>query len=205
MKKTLCIVTITAIIGLTTQSKATEQNPQNANHNAQIQRQIELMRRRANGLPGNETKTPTSPDIIEHESHFLVGGHLFEDKRIYFGVDESGKPCYQRIRQHAANNPEFGKIKAVIYHKSGKFGETFENVGPVMQNGRFNRRLVNSIGAGLFSSESKGGLWCPEQNVFIGGTRGTGGQTFDGALTRNMCQEYEQFLQRPQPVSKFKK
>jgi hypothetical protein len=217
MKKTLCIVTIAATIGLTTQSQETEQNSQSTDRERQIEERraldsenrrlyIELVRRKANGLPSDKTKTPTSPDIIEHEWNFLIGGHFFEDKRIYFGVDESGKPCYLRIRQHTANNPEFGKVKAVIYHEPGKFSEeTFENVGPVVQNGRFNRRLENSIGAGWFSSESKGGLWCPAQNVFIGGTRDTGKPTSDGTPIRNMCQEYEQSLQRPQPVSKFKK
>ena len=203
MKKTLCMIATATMIGITTQSKAAEQNSQDTGF---IHRHSERMRRRADGLPGDETKTPTSPDIVEHQRHFIVGGHLFPDKRIYFGVDESGNPCYLRIRQHAANNPEFAKVQAVIYHEAGKFsGETFENVGPVVQpDGRFNRRLVNSIGAGWFS-EGKGGVWCPAQNVFIGGTRGTGRPNFDGIPTRNMCDEYQQFLQRPQPVSKFKK
>jgi len=130
--------------------------------------------------PSDETKTPTSPDIIEHTptlTYLVRGGQRFHNKRIYFpGVG------YERIR-HLWSYPEFRKVKLIIYHKANWFrSESFEYIG-TFGNESARKKLRRSIGN--WFGKSNGCLWCPEQNVFIGGTR-----------DKNMCKKYAEYIQQ---------
>lgn len=141
----------------------------------------------------DKTKTPTSPDVIEHSPR-LFGGRNFLRKCIYFGKNENGKPCYQRIWQHESN-PEFSNVKLIIYRKANWFrSERFEYIG-TYGNESARNKLICSIGSWLGSwfREGKGGLWCPEQNVFIGGTK-----------HKNVCKKYARYIKQQSKPHKIK-
>lgn len=141
--------------------------------------------------PRDKAKTPTSPDIIEHGGNMLKGGRNFYRKRIYFGNDKLGNPCYQSIREHEQNNPDFNNIKLVIFHEASmlklRSEDSFEIIGTYSDEAAL-KKLLKSIAA-------NGGVWCPEQNALIGNTRDT-----------CMCDRFAEFTQRPAVQSKkFKK
>ena len=137
--------------------------------------------------PKDKTKTPASPDIIEHGGNALKGGRNFYRKRIYFGNDESGNPCYQTIWVHAHNNPAFNNVKLVIFHKASmlklRSKDSFEIIGTYADK-TTREQLIKSIAA-------NGGVWCPEQNALIGNTRDT-----------CIGDKFTEFIQKPTSQSK---
>jgi hypothetical protein len=138
-----------------------------------------------NYIPSDKTKTPTSPDVIENTptmTYVMKGGKRFDNKRIYFDGH------YNRIRWHS-NNPQFKNVELVIYHKANWFrSESFEYIG-TFDNEFARKKLIRSMGS--WFGNGNGGLWCPEQNIFIGGTR-----------DMNMCEKYAQSISKNTSKSK---
>lgn len=159
----------------------------------------ERLRRRAEGLPSNPNETPTSP---RHDKEGGPRGDLkrrpykMEEAGIWFGTDESGKPCYQTIAKHFEKNPKFRQVGLVIY-QSGWFSEAFETIGTVAdENAREQLSdVISDYDGMLLWKHKKNGVWCPLQNVFIGGTGDIGKTYSDGKKTRNMCEVYARFLE----------
>jgi hypothetical protein len=139
--------------------------------------------------PSDETKTSSSPDIIEHTptlTYLARGGKRFHNKRIYF--PGAG---YERIG-HLQKYLELGHVELIIYHKANWFrSESFEYIG-TYGNESARKKLIRSIGN--WFGEGNGGLWCPEQNVFIGGTR-----------DKNICKKYAEYMKQEEQASKFSK
>ncbi len=150
---------------------------------------LELLERNSN-QPQNPEKTPTTPDIIEHQPNMFKGRQrIFGRKRIYFGTDQSGNPCYATIWQHAKDNPAFGDVRLVIFQgnsKLAKFVNEFRVIGTYADETK-HHQLKNSIA-------KHGGVWCPEQNAIIAGTR-----------DKNICTIFTEFEKEiaNQPKSKI--
>lgn len=143
------------------------------------------------GIRPQAEKTPTSPDTIEHQPVIFKGRQrIFWRKRIYFGRDAEGKPCYGSINQHEQNNPDFGNVEIVLFHEKApyklRFQDSFEKVG-TWNDKKAENKLVSA-------TARSGGLWCPEQNVFIGGTRDI-----------CMCDRYAEYIKQPEHISKLSK
>jgi len=207
------IFAIAAIFGNTI--VLAEETPQE-NRDAQRQRireaaYQESLRRRMQGLPSNPNETPTTPKTLRHDKERSPRGDLkrrpynIEEARIYFGTDEEGKPCYQSVGEHFENNPKFHEVGLVLY-QPGWFSETFENIGTMAdENAQTKLKDTMSDMSGYLLWKHKNhGAWCPEQNVFIGGTGDVGKTDSNGKATRNMCEVYAQFLEAKQQAVQTK-
>lgn len=142
--------------------------------------------------PRDKTKTPTTPDIIEHQPNIKGPDRRFERKRIYFGKDQNNKPCYLPIWQHAQNNPDFANVRLFIL-ENPKFKSPRANHYNFTYLGTYAEK--DQLPQLRKSISRAGGLWCPEQKAFLGGTR-------DGSL----CEKLEMFeLYAQQAKNKFTK
>ena len=154
-----------------------------------------IFRNPREGLPWDVNKTPTTPDTIYHYVN-PASARNFYRKRIFFGTDQSGKPCYKRIREHAKDNPEFGNVGLVIFHQEAwhklRFSDSFEMVGTYADESARNK-LIDSMSGFWILTQGKGGVWCPEQNVFIGGTR-----------DKNICDRFAEYLKQSETSKKIK-
>ena len=168
IKNILCTVAITAIFAANHMYTSEE-----STHNEQLR---DIWGRYAD-RPQDPDKTPTTPDIIEHQPSMFKGRQqFFERKRIYFGTDQSGKACYASIQEHAKKNSAFGTIKLVIFQGNSKlkFVSPFKIIGTYSDINK-HQPLKNSI-------KEYGGVWCPEQNAIIAGTR-----------DKNICKAFAEF------------
>ncbi len=150
------------------------------------------LRRRLEGFPSDPNKTPTDPDIIEHYRD-LVFGQNFYRKRIFFGTDESGKPCYKRIMEHEQNNPKFGDVDLVIFHKAAwhklRFSDSFEVAGIYVDEDARHKTIQSMAGSWLFG-KGEGGVWDPQRNTIFGGTRDKEiGKKFDEYMERQKANQ----------------
>jgi len=155
--------------------------------------------------PRDTTKTPTSPDIIEHDGNELKGGRKFHRKRIYFGTLDSGEHHYATIYEHS-QNPNFNNIRLVILKKASFFSSLLSYVPFLNISADDYFEVIGTYGDKIARSQliyniaKNGGLWCPNQenpieSFFIGGTR-----------EKCMCDLFKEFEQQPAPEStKFKK
>lgn len=123
----------------------------------------------------NATK-PKQPVVLEHSEHVIISLRKknLEDNVIYFGVDASGRPCRKKILEHAKNNPDFGAIKLISFHPAYWFfysyDESFNDIGTYSNEEHLallKGNMSNSI------DWDAGGVWCPEINTMIGGTKDT--------------------------------
>jgi hypothetical protein len=157
----------------------------------------EYLMRRLGNLPSDSTKTPTSPDIIEHQPNIKGPDRSFHRKRIYFGTDKEGNPCYRSLYEHEKNNPEFSNVNLVLFHEAAwyklRFQDSFEEIG-IYGDKEVRNRLRSAIAA-------NGGVWCPELNTIIGGSREIGKTPGEQCI----CERFTEFLNQPEQPSKFSK
>lgn len=154
-------------------SQSNRQSPQRQLTPEELERLFDRSR------PRDKNKTPTSPDIIEHDGGIfggILGGQNFYRKRIYYS--DKNEPRYARIYEHM-KNPKFNDVKIIIRQKVSYFtlflsyipfldvntNDYFEYVGNFWDEGA-QRKLIKSI-------IRNGGVWCPDFG-FVGGTRETG-------------------------------
>lgn len=155
--------------------------------------------------PKDLSKTPKSPDVILHDKDQKKRGgdlkrrpYTMEDKRIYFDVDKEGKPSYRTIREHFLHNPKFGQIPLIILHQAAWYNpfdsDSFESIGVFSDPEaleKFKDNVSASARTDLFSFTTKDGIWCPEQNVMIAGTRDA-----------KSCDRFAQYLQEQEDAKK---
>lgn len=186
-------------------TEASQENRESETQRLREARYQEYLERKRQGLPSNPDETPTSSKQVRHDQERSPRGDLkrrpynIEEARIYFGKDENGNPCYQSVGEHFEKNPEFQKVELVLY-QPGWFSESFENIG-TMADKNAQEKLKDSMSdmdGYLLWKRKKCGVWCPIQNVFIGGAGDTGKTYSDGTTTRDMCEVYAQFLEAKQ-------
>jgi len=155
--------------------------------------------------PRDKTKTPTSPDIIEHGGSDIKVGRNFYFKRIYFGTLDSGEPHYNQIWEHMFD-PYFNNVRLVIFKKASFLSYLLSYIPGLNINADDSFEAIGTYGNKIARSQllytiaKNGGLWCPnqdnpEEGFFIGGTR-----------DKCMCDMFKEFEQQPASQStKFKK
>lgn len=122
--------------------------------------------------PSNPNVTPTTPQRI-YNYQSLVGGRNFYCRRIYFGKDRDGNPIYKSIERHAKENPEFGNVTLVIFHKAAwyklRFSDTFEIVGNYSDEDARKIAIYNMTPFLWENNHARGAMWDPKQNaIFVG-------------------------------------
>jgi hypothetical protein len=156
----------------------------------------ERLNRRAQGLPTNPDETPISAKIIYHDSDVIIKGRRYdiEKARVWF-TDEYSHPCYRTVAEHFEKNPDFQDVDLVLY-KKGWIADSFEKMGTVAdENARKQFKAVLAEREGwLLPGDKRGGLWCPLENVFIGGTRDV-----------TVCEAYARCLTKEQKIELLKK
>lgn len=132
---------------------------------------------------------PIINPLAEVASFMLASNyHSFNRHPIYFGKTAEGHPYCASIENHE-NNPDFDKVKLAIYQGNSIFFNPFRIIGTYSDKNK-RQQLKDRITQG-------GGLWCPEQNTFIGGTR-----------DKSMCNAFAAFeknMQKPSTLKKLKK
>jgi hypothetical protein len=190
-KNVILVTAITALFGnnIINAQELTDHQQKDREYEEFILRLPEQQRRRLAGLPADPTKTPTSADVIDAD-------RALERKGIYYGKDSSGKPSYQRIWQHAKNNPEFGNVRLVIFHKASSWNpwskDSFEVIGKYSDEAA-QTKLKKSIYSTFFF-KGNGGIWDPQQNTIFGGTQ-----------NKNIGQIFTEYMKQPEQASKLSK
>ncbi len=188
-KNIFLLLTITILTNICMRAEESNTTDNAANNDILQLTFQEQMIRRAQGLPSDPNKTPTDPDVVENHWDLFGFGPNFYRKRIFF-PDKDGKPSYKRIWEHE-DNPEFENVTLAVYHESYKGPDTIEIIGTYADK-KARAKLIRSMTNGFFS-DAKGGVWFPEHNTFVGGTR-----------DKNICAMLALHLAQPQRHSKFK-
>jgi hypothetical protein len=113
-------------------------------------------------------KRSKRPEAIRHGDHpnFFHGGvYNFYDKRIFFGRNMLGIPIRKKISEHAADNPEFGKVLLVLYYPNKKYKKQFVILG-TYSNPIARKKLLRGMQT-FFGYAHDFAIWCPEQNVIV--------------------------------------
>lgn len=122
----------------------------------------------------HDSQHAESPTILEHHEHTYIPGRKIsiEENIIYFETDASGKPSYKKISAHEKDNPHFSTIRLIAYHAAfwPFYDEYFENIGTYGDH-----KQLTLFKAHMSNIENwhAGGVWCPQLNTMIGGTKDT--------------------------------
>ena len=110
---------------------------------------------------------------------------VFNRHPIYFGKTSEGYHYCAPIEKHE-KNPDFGKVTLAIFQGHSLFFHPFKIIGTYSDKNK-RQQLKNRI-------TQDGGLWCPEQNAFVGGTR-----------DKSMCNAFAEFEKEYRKPTLFKK